>query len=127
MTITGILFLPLAFIIMMISRVVVGGSLATLPAVSLFLLGLVFIAVGAIRWAGQGDSRKTSPPPASGLLRPTDNASQPLGPVTSPGWFPDQEDPLLLRYWDGQQWTDQYAQRHKPDEDQGQREPGDGA
>lgn len=22
-----------------------------------------------------------------------------------PGWYPDQQDPSLVRWWDGQQWT----------------------
>jgi hypothetical protein len=26
--------------------------------------------------------------------------------TAAPGWFPDPGNPQLLRYWDGQQWTD---------------------
>lgn len=31
-----------------------------------------------------------------------------------PGWHPDPHDPSRLRYWDGQQWTDHYAQVEAP-------------
>jgi hypothetical protein len=29
----------------------------------------------------------------------------PASPVTAPGWYPDGSNPNLLRYYDGQQWT----------------------
>ena len=28
-----------------------------------------------------------------------------------PGWFPDQDDVSLLRYWDGKQWNGDTARR----------------
>jgi Protein of unknown function (DUF2510) len=35
---------------------------------------------------------REAPPPASGL---------------APGWYPDQNDPSLMRYYDGRVWTAQ--------------------
>lgn len=29
----------------------------------------------------------------------------------TPGWFPDHEDPTLLRYWDGSVWNGDPARR----------------
>lgn len=36
----------------------------------------------------------------------------PVAPVSAPaaGWYPDQTTPHLLRYFDGQRWTQQVAQ-----------------
>lgn len=31
-------------------------------------------------------------------------------PATPSGWFPDPSGHPLLRYWDGQRWTEHYAQ-----------------
>lgn len=33
-------------------------------------------------------------------------------PLPGPGWFPDPADPNTLRYWDGQQWTDNRTPAH---------------
>jgi uncharacterized protein DUF2510 len=30
---------------------------------------------------------------------------------TAPGWYPDNYDPSLVRYWDGQSWTSQTRPR----------------
>lgn len=30
-------------------------------------------------------------------------------PVSGPGWFPDPAGSGKVRYWDGYQWTNQYA------------------
>lgn len=44
------------------------------------------------------------------------SAGPPVGPLidgapTAPaGWFPDPSGNPLLRYWDGQRWTEHYAQ-----------------
>jgi hypothetical protein len=32
----------------------------------------------------------------------------------SAGWYPSSGDPTNLRYWNGTQWTEHYAQRHQP-------------
>lgn len=32
-------------------------------------------------------------------------------PAAPPGWYPDTIDPLLMRYFDGQQWTEHTAPR----------------
>ncbi len=31
--------------------------------------------------------------------------------VEAPGWYPDQEDPALMRYFDGHRWTDETRPR----------------
>jgi hypothetical protein len=31
--------------------------------------------------------------------------------TTAPGWYLDPEDPALIRYWDGERWTDQRRER----------------
>ena len=39
-------------------------------------------------------------------------ASAPLAQTgTAAGWYPDNHDPSLLRYWDGQGWTAQTRPR----------------
>jgi hypothetical protein len=35
----------------------------------------------------------------------TDNTTPPTSGATPAGWYPDQADPSLVRYWDGAQWT----------------------
>ena len=39
--------------------------------------------------------------------------STPTNPVPA-GWFDDQQNPGMLRYWDGQAWTDHRAPRPAP-------------
>ncbi len=57
-----------------------------------FIYGFISAVRGAIGWAKQSD-------------KPRDAAT------ASAGWLTDPTDSTSLRYWDGQQWTDQRAAR----------------
>jgi Protein of unknown function (DUF2510) len=67
----------------------------------LILLVIVAVVIAIIRAVSAGPRRTTvveqpavrqAPPAASGL---------------APGWYPDQNDPSLMRYYDGRVWTAQ--------------------
>lgn len=52
----------------------------------------------------------------SGVASDPTPASQPAPPPPPPpsipaGWYPDAADAVLLRYWDGEQWTEHTAPR----------------
>lgn len=40
--------------------------------------------------------------------------TQPPPPPPPPGWHPDTDDPTLLRWWDGHQWTDEWQLANMP-------------
>ncbi|MCD2144353.1 DUF2510 domain-containing protein [Gordonia paraffinivorans] len=40
--------------------------------------------------------------------------TQPPPPPPPPGWHPDPDDPTLLRWWDGHQWTDEWQLANMP-------------
>ncbi|MFE0749346.1 DUF2510 domain-containing protein [Gordonia sp. NPDC058843] len=40
--------------------------------------------------------------------------TQPPPPSTPPGWHRDPDDPTLLRWWDGNQWTDNWELANRP-------------
>lgn len=42
-------------------------------------------------------------------MPPGDPHGLPLPPNLAPGWYVDPTERHFLRYWDGQQWTDQVA------------------
>jgi hypothetical protein len=48
-----------------------------------------------------------------GLWHAASRADDPKRTVgfSVPGWFPDQGDPTLLRFWDGSAWTGETARR----------------
>jgi hypothetical protein len=39
------------------------------------------------------------------------NNPSPMTAARLPGWFPDHDDPTLLRYWDGTAWNGDTARR----------------
>jgi hypothetical protein len=39
------------------------------------------------------------------------NHPSPMTVASLPGWFPDHDDPTLLRYWDGTAWNGDTARR----------------
>lgn len=41
--------------------------------------------------------------------------TQPPPPPTPPAWHPDPEDPTMLRWWDGRQWTDNWQLADPPE------------
>ena len=40
--------------------------------------------------------------------------TQPPPPSTPPGWHRDPGDPTMLRWWDGNQWTDNWELADQP-------------
>jgi len=52
----------------------------------------------------QGTSTTAPPGPAPSPAVPGEPWS-PTYPVLNPGWFPDQHDMLVQRYWDGSAWV----------------------
>ncbi len=89
------------------------------PGLGLFVAVMALICV--VAFIRGGISAATD---EIGGAKQSDN---PRAAATAPaGWLTDPTDSTRLRYWDGRQWTNQYAQRHKPGEDQGQSEQGDG-
>lgn len=49
---------------------------------------------------------------AGTVASPTSVITNP--PTPPPGWHPAPDDPARLRYWDGAQWTDHYADPSTP-------------
>jgi hypothetical protein len=56
--------------------------------------------------AKRGDTIATGGPPGPGPSPTLPGEAGPTTtPVREPGWFPDQQDMKLQRYWDGSAWT----------------------
>lgn len=49
--------------------------------------------------------------------------TQPPPPPTPPGWHRDPGDPTMLRWWDGQQWTDNWQLVPQPKKKSGAKTP----
>jgi hypothetical protein len=60
--------------------------------------------LGFVLWRRQGAKRQAAADGAPGGPE-VDGAPSPGGPVRQPGWFPDQQDMTVQRYWDGSAWT----------------------
>ena len=41
-------------------------------------------------------------------------STPPIPPAMAPNWYPDPDDPELLRYFDGQSWTETTQPRDAP-------------
>lgn len=74
---------------------VIGGWLVFLGIILTAISGLVLLLV-----------RRTSAPPAAAVRYPTGTAGM------APGWYPDQNDPDLMRWFDGRNWTSGTAPRN---------------
>lgn len=60
-----------------------------------------------------GTSGSSSPVPVASpsASQPSQPAPPPPPPSVPAGWYPDAADAVLLRYWDGEQWTEHTAPR----------------
>ena len=76
-----------------------GGSFSWLS-----LLLLVLVLVVTLYFARKRAQRQNLP-------FGQDSAGAWQQPGTAPGWYPDQTDSSLLRYFDGQNWTSQTRHR----------------
>lgn len=58
-------------------------------------------------WDGQQwtDHTKSTAPAAAAFEQPVSAAAFGLTNEIAPGWYPDNADPSLQRWWDGRQWT----------------------
>ena len=92
----GSLFLLIALIARSVSLSMSVSFLR--DAISMFsvvmLIGGVIVVVVGL-WHAARSAANPGPTPAS----------------TIAGWFPDQHDASLLRYWDGTAWTEEIARR----------------
>lgn len=56
-------------------------------------------------------NRLSSADPKPSASQPTPVPPPPPPPSIPAGWYPDAADAVLLRYWDGEQWTEHTAPR----------------
>ncbi len=49
----------------------------------------------------------TRPRSATVVEQPVSRQAPPAASGLAPGWYPDQNDPSLMRYYDGRVWTAQ--------------------
>jgi hypothetical protein len=64
-------------------------------------------ARGALAGAGRGPDPSFTTPIGGGAPAPTGPPQAPAGGGTAPGWYDDPHGQARLRYFDGQNWTEQ--------------------
>jgi Protein of unknown function (DUF2510) len=69
----------------------------------LILIAIVAAVVAVIRRSGERSRSTTVVEQPQPVVRQAAPASGGL----APGWYPDQNDPSLMRYYDGRVWTAQ--------------------
>jgi hypothetical protein len=75
------------------------GVLNTLVWI-LILLAIIAAVVAVVRAV-------TRPRSAAVVEQPVARQAPPAASGLAPGWYPDQNDPSLMRYYDGRVWTAQ--------------------
>ena len=75
------------------------GVLNTLVWI-LILVVIIAVVVAVVRAV-------TSPRGATVVEQPVTREAPPAAGGLAPGWYPDQQDPSLMRYYDGRVWTAQ--------------------
>jgi hypothetical protein len=68
----------------------------------LILLVIIAAVVAVVR-------AMTRPRGAAVVEQPVARQAPPAASGLAPGWYPDQNDPSLMRYYDGRVWTAQTA------------------
>jgi hypothetical protein len=72
-----------------------GMSTTTILGLVVGLLIVIALIVGIVVVVVRLASKPSSPSGQQAVMPP----------VTAPGWYPDQNDPNLVRYFDGRIWT----------------------
>lgn len=75
------------------------GVLNTLVWI-LILVVIVAVVLAVVRAVGRPGSSTV-------VEQPVARQAPPAAGGLSPGWYPDQNDPSLMRYYDGRVWTAQ--------------------
>jgi hypothetical protein len=78
------------------------GSAYTIIRVAYY--AVILGGLGFVLWRRQGTKRHTAADGTPGQPDP-DHAASAGMPVRAAGWFPDQQDMTVQRYWDGSTWT----------------------
>ncbi|WP_350355742.1 DUF2510 domain-containing protein [Mycobacterium paraterrae] len=79
------------------------GLLNTLVWI-LILVVIIAVILAVVRAVG-------SPRSSTVVEQPVARQAPPVSGGLTPGWYPDQNDPNLLRYYDGRVWTAQTEPR----------------
>lgn len=66
----------------------------------LILIAIVAVIVAVVR-------AMSRPRSATVVEQPVVHQAPPAAGGLAPGWYPDQQDPSLMRYYDGRVWTAQ--------------------
>lgn len=66
----------------------------------LILIAIVAVVVAVVRAMAR-------PRSATVVEQPVVRQASPAASGLAPGWYPDQNDPSLMRYYDGRVWTAQ--------------------
>ncbi len=72
----------------------------------LVLVAIIAVVIAVVRaFASPRDAAVVEQPPV--VERPVMHAPPATSSGLAPGWYPDQNDPSLMRYYDGRVWTAQ--------------------